>query len=221
MKRLLKIIYNITVECICRLKGMHVYISPLAHCNMHTTFEGNNRIGKNVVVSNSFIGKGTYIGANTNLCNCKIGRFCSIASYVKIITGKHPTNLVSTSPAFFSTMRQNGMTYANKQFFEEKDDTTIIKNDVWIGSDVKILSGVTINDGAVIGAGALVVKDVPPYAIVGGVPAKIIRYRFDSMTVEKLMKIKWWDKSEEWLKNNASYFTNVQLFTSTFFETVS
>ncbi|WP_299485003.1 CatB-related O-acetyltransferase [uncultured Allomuricauda sp.] len=81
-----------------------------------------------------------------------------------------------------------------------------IGNDVWIGRDAKIMDGVTVGDGSVIATGSIVTKDVPPYAIVGGVPAKVIKYRFDEETIEKLLKLKWWDFSEEKILQNKNFF---------------
>ena len=87
-----------------------------------------------------------------------------------------------------------------------------IGNDVWIGEDVKIIGGVTIGDGAIVATGATVTKDVPPYAIVGGVPAKVIRYRFDMPTIDFLLKDKWWDKPVDWIKSYAQEFKHIDLY---------
>lgn len=107
-----------------------------------------------------------------------------------------------------------GFTYVvSDKFIEYKfvDDKhlLVIGNDVWIGSYARIMEGVTIGDGTIIAAGALVTKDVPPYAIVGGVPAKVIGYRFDEKTIEKLLELKWWDKGEDWIKAHADEFDDV------------
>ena len=81
-----------------------------------------------------------------------------------------------------------------------------------VGTDAKITGGVTIGDGAIVLAGAVVTKDVPPYSIVGGIPAKIVGNRFDEEDVKFLMKLKWWDKSPEWLSENAKYFNDINYF---------
>ncbi len=86
-----------------------------------------------------------------------------------------------------------------------------IGNDVWIGANVLILDGVTIGNGAIIAAGAVVTKDVPPYAVVGGVPAKIIKYRFNKEEIDFLEQLKWWEKDEKWLTEYGKYFNNVEL----------
>ncbi len=122
-----------------------------------------------------------------------IGSFCSIAPGVTILLGgEHHTDWVSTFP--FATA------YPTPRALEEQRRTkgdVIIGNDVWIGLNSLILSGVTIGDGAVIGAGSVVTKDVPPYAIVGGNPAKLIRYRFAREEIDELMRISWWNWSDE------------------------
>lgn len=210
MKAICRILFTFMMSCFYRSKN--VKFSPFIYLNFRTKFEGDNVIGKKTVISDSCIGKGTYIGQNSNLSNCKIGRFCSIASDVSVITGTHPTNFVSTSPAFFSLRKQNGKTYVNRQMFKEILPRTIIGNDVWLGTDVKIMSGVVIGDGAVVGARALVVKNIPPYAIVGGIPAKIIRYRFNENVIKALLHSQWWNKSDNWLRANAQYFSDIESF---------
>lgn len=192
----------------------------LHKCNVSikSVFSGANVVGKNTCFSGC-MGFGSYIGARCSV-NAKIGRYCSIASDIKTIQGVHPTsNFVSTSPMFFSLAEQTGHTYVDKQKFveyryadaENKIDVSI-GNDVWIGDSVRLLAGVTVGDGAIIAAGAVVTKDVPPYAIVGGVPAKVIRYRFEPEEIEELLKIKWWDWSEEKIRSNADDFENIKTF---------
>lgn len=142
------IIYNAVNKV--RFLKKHVKIHIFSRTNLNTYFEGYSKINKNVNVGDSYIGLGTYIASNSSLPKCKIGRFCSIASEVKIVAGRHPTNtFVSTHPAFFSTLKQAGFTFTDKQLFEEikhadKDKNYLVEigNDVWIGYGVKIMEGV-------------------------------------------------------------------------------
>ena len=127
-----------------------------------------------------------------------IGKFCSIACGAKFLfnSANHKMTSLSTYtfPLFFEEW---GLKKENvAQAWDQKGDI-MIGNDVWIGYEAVILSGVTIGDGAVIGCRAVVTKDIPPYTIVGGVPAKPIRKRFDEETIKELQKIKWWDWPEE------------------------
>ena len=143
--------------------------------------------------------------------NATIGKFSSIASFVKIGLGIHPTkDFVSTHYAFYSNKKKLTKTFSDKNYIEENKNVSI-GNDVWIGANAIILDGITISDGAIIGAGAVVTKDVPPYAIVGGVPAKIIRYRFDEDTIKKLLEISWWDFPITWLEKNYKLMHNTVL----------
>ena len=127
-----------------------------------------------------------------------IGKFCSIACGAKFLfnSANHKMTSLSTYtfPLFFEEW---GLKKENvAQAWDQKGDI-MIGNDVWIGYEAVILSGVTIGDGAVIGCRAVVTKDIPPYTIVGGIPAKPIRKRFDEETIKELQKIKWWDWPEE------------------------
>ena len=132
-----------------------------------------------------------------------IGKFCSIACGAKFIfnSANHTLSSVSTYPfpIFFEEWGLNIKDVAAA--WDNKGDI-IIGNDVWIGYEAVIMAGVTIGDGAIIGTRAVVTKDVPPYTIVGGVPAKTIRKRFNNETLDELLKIKWWDWSEERIARN-------------------
>ena len=164
-----------------------------------------------------YMGYGSYIGTNCNFWG-KIGRYCSIANDVRTIIGTHPSkNFVSTHPCFYSLYCQGGFTYANEERFDEykyaeNKYNVVLGNDVWIGYGARIMAGVTIGDGSIIGAGAIVTKDVAPYTIVGGVPAKVIRKRFEDEDIEFLLKLKWWDWSVEKIKKYTPYFDDIKAF---------
>lgn len=211
MSKILKTIWMCVNRCV--LKKKHVWVDKNAFFNQKTSFGGYNRIGFGSWVSSSEIGRYTYVGSNSNLSNAIIGSFCSIASNVSIETATHPTSgYISTSPVFFSLLKQCGATFAEKQYFNEHKTiegwSCIIGNDVWICDNVKIVGGVRIGDGAIVAMGAVVTKDVPPYAIVGGVPAKVIRYRFSEEEIGKLLAQKWWNKPDKWLKQHVEDFND-------------
>lgn len=153
----------------------------------------------------------SYISKNCCVSHCNIGKFCSIGPNFCCGLGIHPTDGISTSPMFYSVAKQNGMTLCRENKIEESKLTTI-GNDVFIGANVTVLDGVTIGDGAVIGAGAVVTKDIPPYAVAVGVPAKVVKYRFDEPTIKDLLKKQWWNGSEEELKKVERDFWEVQKF---------
>ncbi|MGB3193587.1 MAG: CatB-related O-acetyltransferase [Limnoraphis sp.] len=180
------------------------------YSKLYNTTVGNYvKLYENIMILNSEIGSYTYILSNTRISRVNIGNFCCIGPNCIIGFGIHPTTeFVSTHPIFYSTLKQNGITFSDQDYFEERKEINI-GNDVWIGANVTILDGVKIADGAVIAAGAVVNKDVPAYAIVGGVPAKLIRYRFDEETIEFLLKFQWWSKDEEWLRHNFKDFHKI------------
>lgn len=136
-----------------------------------------------------------------------IGSFCSIGPEALIGgLGKHPTSFLSTHPVFYSRKRQSGITFSQGHQHFDESAKTIIGHDVWIGARSIILDGVMIGDGAVVGANAVVTKEVPPYAIVGGVPAKIIRFRFDENVRNLLLAWKWWQLPLSVIKQMAPEF---------------
>jgi len=167
-------------------------------CMTNDTVIGNHsHIMKNCLINSSTIGKYSYTGPNCIIQNTTIGNYCSIANDVMCGLGNHPLDSFSTSPLFYrkDNPLKVEITEDKDLSFEYKPIT--IGNDVWIGAKATILDGVTIDNGAVVAAGAVVSKDVPPYAIVAGVPAKIIRYRFDIEKIEALNASEWWNKEPE------------------------
>lgn len=137
-----------------------------------------------------FLGEGRISG----VC---IGRYCSIAAGCSLGLQQHPTNFLSTCARQYFGDCCGWDSFAGsvslRPFIDNRSGLVTIGNDVWIGSNALVMGGVSIGDGAIVAAGAVVTKDVPPYAIVGGVPAKIIRYRFDEATIRELLELKWWD----------------------------
>ncbi len=180
-------------------------------CGIHNVTFGNYvYIGSKVNLNNVEIGNHSYVNSNSRIRDTRIGKFCSIASEVKIVLGSHPMNLISTHPAFYSNNKAF-KTFSTETQFQEYFPVEI-GNDVWIGEEVMIPGGIKIGDGAVIASRSVVTKDVMPYSVVGGVPAKHIKYRFTIKEIELLLKFKWWDKDEEWLENNFKLFNNPELF---------
>lgn len=161
----------------------------------------------------------TYVGNNCVLNDCRIGRYCSIGDHCVIISGTHPTKtFVSTHPALYS--RDYRFSLVKEQKFVEQvyvDETQKVKaaigNDVWLGYGCKILSGVTIGDGAVVAAGALVTRDVEPYSIVAGIPAKEIRKRFTESERECLLRTQWWLQPEEWVMEHTDLLASISEYT--------
>ena len=158
---------------------------------------------------NTIIGRYSYLGRKSITVNAQIGSFCSIASLCCIGGGNHPSSFFSTSPLFYNGKNAFNKHYSHYNFEEAKP--VVIGNDVWIGEKVFIKDGLTIGNGAIIGAHSVVTHNVPPYAIVGGVPAKLIRYRFDNDVIEKLEELQWWNFDDEKLKRFAEKLENKEL----------
>lgn len=160
----------------------------------------------------SSIGRHSYVGYNSEIHSCDIGSFCSIANQLIVGGAKHPLDWVSTSPVFYNVGGGTGRHLGSLEI--EPLKRTTIGHDVWIGSRVTIMQGLTIGTGAVIGAGSIVTKDVPPYAVVAGSPAKVIKYRFDEETIQKLLDSKWWELGDEEIRQIAHNVNDVILFTA-------
>lgn len=211
IKRYLKFLYTRI-----QLKKKSVYISILSY-SQNSVYEGKNNIARFTKLKGVKLGFGTYVGANVDFENAKIGKYCSIGNNIKIHRGQHPTkDFISTHPAFYSpqnpSLRKTKLAYTkittfkSERVYTKNGNSLEVGNDVWIGNDVRFMEGVTISDGAIIASNALVTKDIPPYAIAAGIPAKIIKHRFRADEIEYLTKLQWWDKEAEWLNKNSEYF---------------
>ena len=170
-----------------------------------------NTIYNNVTIIDSMINDFVYVAEGTKITNARIGKFCSFGPNVKIGLGKHPTNFVSTFPAFFSPKMQCQITFANTNHYKE-EEIIEIGNDVWVGANALIMDGVNIADGAIIAAGAVVTKNVKPYEIVGGIPAKHIKYRFEAQDIILLLQTCWWNFDIDWIKENYRAFHDINKF---------
>ena len=196
--------------------GNKVRLGHNCSISRSSEFEYPNYVGDNTYFR-GHMGKYSYIASNSKI-DAYIGRFTSIASNVTTVNGFHPSSeIVSTSPAIYSTHNYLIGSFTEDDFYNEyrysnnKNDVTI-GNDVWIGHGATLLAGITIGDGAIVAAGAVVVTDVAPYSIVGGVPAKLIRYRFSNNDVKSLVEFQWWEKDDEWLKHNVNSFRHIEDF---------
>jgi acetyltransferase-like isoleucine patch superfamily enzyme len=181
-------------------------ISPLALLK-NSRIHNLSAISSGSRVYNCNVDKYTYVGKNTIMCNTNIGKFCSVSYDCIINPGNHPLNMVSTSPVFYSKKNILKQSFGFRNFEEYKNVT--IGNDVWIGARVLIKDGITIGNGAIIGACSVVTKDVEPFTIVAGNPARMIRKRFDDATIKKLEVLEWWNWDDAKLKENATFFYHI------------
>lgn len=206
-RRARAVLYRITRRKTCR-------ISLRAMIGQAVELEGYNAVGANADLVQVTAGYGTYFGDDVHLTSCRLGRFCSIGPEVSSVSGTHPMEYASTHPSFYSPDNPTGLCFVTRQKFREYrmaggQFRTVIGNDVWIGTGARIVDGVSIGDGAVVLAGAVVTKDVPEYAVVGGVPARVIRYRFSGDILRKLREADLWSRDLGWLREHAELFSDV------------
>jgi chloramphenicol O-acetyltransferase type B len=168
----------------------------------------NVHLLSNCIINNTNIDSYTYVGKNTIVQNAVIGKFCSISNDVFIGLGSHPIDYFSTSPIFYRKKNIIEIDLILKDYSFQEYENIKIGNDVWIGAKAIVLDGITIGHGAVVAANAVVTKDIPPYAIVGGVPAKILKYRFNDTKIKKLLESNWWDNDLEAIKNKIEDLNN-------------
>jgi acetyltransferase-like isoleucine patch superfamily enzyme len=180
--------------------------SARSYASKNCAFEGFNRLSGKSHLANTTLGLMSYV-SSARISNAKIGRFCSIGFEAIIGLGSHPSRYLSTHPAFYSVGGQSGLSFVSATTFSEYEKIAI-GNDVWVGARAIILGGVAIGDGAIIAARTVVAEDVPPFAIVGGVPARVIRYRFPDDVRAELLNWKWWDISLENIRAVAEGFSS-------------
>jgi chloramphenicol O-acetyltransferase type B len=181
--------------------------APTAFASRSSRFEGHNRIYAACTVIESQLGRFSYVSRGARVVNSAVGRFCSIGPEALVGgLGVHPTRWLATHPVFYSSRRQTGgVTFSPNSQLEELPGVTL-GHDVWIGARAIVLDGISIGSGAVVAAGTVVTEDVPPYAIVGGVPARIVRKRFDEATIERLLRLQWWTWPVDRLRAAAAEF---------------
>lgn len=194
-----------------QLKNDHLQLDYLADVQ-NCTFGKYNNIYKFSKLRNTQLGDFSYVSKNSQVYNTKVGKFCSIGPNVLFGLGVHPSaEFVSTHPIFYSSLGQSQLVFHTENLFDEFPFSEI-GNDVWVGANAIIKDGVKIGDGAIIAAGAVVTKNIPPYAVVGGVPAKVLKYRFSETEIEFLQEFKWWDRDLEWIKGNKDFFKDIKSF---------
>lgn len=204
MKNLLRLIYH-------KIKHPKARIAFSSMVSKNTVLGNYTNVLAQSKLGSCKIGDYTYIGTSCTFERTKVGKFTSVGPQVMCGMGTHPLNFVSTYPGFYSNSASGAIFMGTNHNVNEFEPVTI-GSDVWIGARAIIVGGVNIGHGAVIAAGTVVTKDIPPYAIAGGVPAKIIRYRFDQHVIKLLLESKWWDYSVEELQKAAPFIKEPNRF---------
>lgn len=206
-----------------KFRGRDVWIKRTSRIHNDTELEGMNRIAHRTDFRGR-LGYASYIGTDCRIC-ADIGRYSSIAPFCTTNAGIHTYRypFASTSPMFFNRDHLGGRSFADRDVIQnlryadsERRLDVKIGHDVWIGQGVFMAGGITIGDGAMVMAGAVVTKNVEPYAIVGGVPAKLLGHRYDQSTINFLLRLRWWDKPLEWLRENWELINDLPRLKATF-----
>lgn len=186
----------------------HVRVGWLSTCE-NVAFGERTTIYHLVRLKNVMLGDMTYVANGARIVNARFGKYCSIGPDCRIGLGMHPTSgFATTHPAFYSTQRESQITFVDRNLYGGNELVTV-GSDVWIGQSAIVRDGVRIADGAIVGAGAVVTRDVPAYAIVAGVPARVLRYRFDEHRIARLLEFAWWNRDVDWIARHAHLFSDV------------
>ncbi len=196
-----------------------IYYMLLRRCGVgsmirYSDLSKKSYISRKTRFYSSTIGSYSYTGSNCYFYKTNIGKYTSISDNCSVGMPEHDLTKASTSPVFSKGKNRMKVNFAS--FPRPKHKVTEIGNDVWIGMGVYIKAGVKIGDGAVIGMGSIVTKDVEPYTIVAGNPAKIIRYRYEEEIIKELLAIQWWNIEVQEIKKNVDTFKSVDELIATF-----
>ena len=191
----------------------HLSLGYMAKC-IDCEFGNYNTIYPGASLIRVRLGNFSYVSEDSKVSDAEIGKFCSIGPQVLIGLGLHPSReFISTHPSFYSPLAQGQIAFADRNYFTERLQT-VIGNDVWIGARAIIAGGVNIGDGAIIGSGAVVADDVSPFAVVGGVPARILRSRFAPEEIAKIQESEWWNVNPDELARDFRVFHAFDRFSS-------